>query len=180
MSFSNEKRFWSIGHFGHRKMKDPVLHCLPESRIVNSAFIKWDQKSWWRHQMETFSASLAICAGNSLISSEFPAQRPVTWSFDVFFDLGLNKRLSKQSWGWWFETPSCPLWRYASVYYGVCEHSSPHHMLNALPSRIVMSPSQYAHGFIMTPCRAFFPQNDKIIRIKRRFMRRIIILERAS
>ena len=37
---------------------------------------------------------------------EFPAQRPVTWSFDVFFDLRPNKRLSKQPWGWWFETPS--------------------------------------------------------------------------
>ena len=42
---------------------------------------------------------------------EFPPQRPVTRSFDVFFDLRLNKRLSKQSCGWWFETPSRPLWR---------------------------------------------------------------------
>ena len=42
---------------------------------------------------------------------EFPAQRPMTRSFDVAFDLRLNKRLSKQSWGWWFETQSCPLWR---------------------------------------------------------------------
>ena len=41
---------------------------------------------------------------------EFPPQRPVVWSFDLFFDLLLNKRLSKQSWGWWFETPSCSLW----------------------------------------------------------------------
>ena len=46
------------------------------------------------------------------IPGEFPAQRPVTRSFDVFFDLGLNKRLSKQSWGWWFETPSRSLWRH--------------------------------------------------------------------
>ena len=44
-----------------------------------------------------------------------PAQRPVTRSFDVFFDLRLNKRLSKQSWGWWFETASCPLWRHRNV-----------------------------------------------------------------
>ena len=43
---------------------------------------------------------------------EFHAQRPVTRSFDVFFDLRLNKRLSKQSWGWWFETLSRPLWRH--------------------------------------------------------------------
>ena len=49
----------------------------------------------WRHQMETFSALLAICAGNSPVSGEFPAQRPVTLSFDVFFDLRLSKRLSK-------------------------------------------------------------------------------------
>ena len=44
--------------------------------------------------METFSASLAICAGNSPVTGEFPEQRPVTWSFDVFFDLHMNKRLS--------------------------------------------------------------------------------------
>ena len=50
--------------------------------------------------------------GISPVSGEFPAQRPVTRSFDVFFDLYLNKRLSKQSWGWWFETPSRPLWRH--------------------------------------------------------------------
>ena len=45
----------------------------------------------------------------------FPAQRPVARSSDVFFDLRLNKRLSKQSWGWWFETLSCPLWRHCNV-----------------------------------------------------------------
>ena len=68
--------------------------------------------TWWRHQMETFSALLAICAGNSPVPCEFPAQRPVTSGFDVFFDLRLNKRLSKQSRGWWFETLLCPLWRH--------------------------------------------------------------------
>ena len=47
--------------------------------------------------METFSASLAICAGTSPVPGEFPVQKPVTRSFDVFFDLRLNKRLSKQS-----------------------------------------------------------------------------------
>ena len=72
--------------------------------------------TWWRHQMETFSALLALCAGNSLITGEFPTQRPVTRSLDVFFDLCLNKRLSKQWWGWWFETPSCPLWRHCNEY----------------------------------------------------------------
>ena len=71
--------------------------------------------SWWRHQMETFSALLAICAGNSPVPGEFPAQRPVTQSFNVCFDLRLNKRLSKQSWGWWFETLSRQLWRHSNV-----------------------------------------------------------------
>ena len=62
--------------------------------------------------METYSALLAICAENSPVPGEFTAQRPVTRSFDVFFDLRLNKRLSKQSWGWWFETLSHLLWRH--------------------------------------------------------------------
>ena len=66
--------------------------------------------SWWRHQIETFSALLALCAGNSPVTGEFPAQRPVTRSFDVFFDVRLNQQLSKQLRRRWFETPSRSLW----------------------------------------------------------------------
>ena len=44
----------------------------------------------WCHKMKTFSALLAFCAGNSPVTGEFPAQRPVTRSFDVFYDLRLN------------------------------------------------------------------------------------------
>ena len=47
--------------------------------------------TWWRHQMEIFFALQVICAGNSPVTGEFPAQRPVTRSFDVFFDLRLNE-----------------------------------------------------------------------------------------
>ena len=47
---------------------------------------------------------------------EFPAHRPVPRSFDVFFDFSLNKRLSKQSWGWWSETPPRSLWRQCNVH----------------------------------------------------------------
>ena len=65
--------------------------------------------------MKTFSALLALCAGNSSVTGEFPTQRPVTRTFGVFFDLCLNRRLSKQWWGWWFETPSRPLWRHCNV-----------------------------------------------------------------
>ena len=53
-------------------------------------------------------------AGNSPVTGEFPAQRPVTRSFDVFFDLCLNKSFSKQSWDWWFEMPSHSLWRHGN------------------------------------------------------------------
>ena len=67
--------------------------------------------------MKTFSALLAICAGNSPVPGEFPTQRPVARSFDVFFDLRLNRRLNKQSWGWWFETLSRSLWRHHNAYY---------------------------------------------------------------
>ena len=62
--------------------------------------------------METFSALLAICAGNSPVPGEFPTQRPVTRIFDVYFDLRPNKQLNKQLWGWWFETLAPPLWRH--------------------------------------------------------------------
>ena len=67
---------------------------------VNKRLVLKLVRTSWCHQMETFSASLALC-----VTGEFPSQRPVTRSFDVFFDLCLNKRLSKQPWGWWFETP---------------------------------------------------------------------------
>ena len=65
--------------------------------------------TWWCHQMETFSALLAFCVGNSPVTGEFPAQRSATRNFDIFFDQRLNKRLSKQWRGWWFVTPSCSL-----------------------------------------------------------------------
>ena len=66
--------------------------------------------------MDTFSALLATCAGNSPVTGEFPVQRPLMRIFYVFFDLCLNKRLSKQSWGWWFETPSSQLWHHCNVF----------------------------------------------------------------
>ena len=46
-----------------------------------------------------------------------PSLRSVTRSFDVFFDLCLNKLLSKKSWGWWFETPSSSFpWIWLTVF----------------------------------------------------------------
>ena len=53
-------------------------------------------------------------SGNSPVTGEIPAQRPVTRSFDVFFNLRLNKCLSKQPRRRWFETPSCSLGRHCN------------------------------------------------------------------
>ena len=70
--------------------------------------------SWWRHQIETFSALLAFVRGIHRIHRWIPvSQRPVKRCFDVFFDLCM--KLSKQWWDWWFETPSCSLWRHCYV-----------------------------------------------------------------
>ena len=81
-----------------------IRFILPYEVIAQSCY------ACWRHQMETFSALLAIFAGNSPVPSEL--QRPV--SFHVFVGLPLNKPLSKQWWGWWFETLSPPLWRHCN------------------------------------------------------------------
>ena len=72
----------------------------------------YDDVIKWKH----FPRYWPFWAGNSPITGEFPSQRPVTRRFDVFLDLRLNKRLSKQSWGWWFETPPCPLWRHCNEF----------------------------------------------------------------
>ena len=93
-----------------------ITHLKIRCRNMNVLATDPFRRSPWRHEMETFSALLAICAGNSPFPGEFPTQRPVTRSFDVFFDLRLNKRLSKQSWGWWFKTPSRPLWCHRNDY----------------------------------------------------------------
>ena len=74
---------------GDRKLRNPISMLRKEEAETPIA--------WWRHQMETFSTLLGICAGNSPVNDEFPTQRPVMRSSDVFFDLRLNKRLSTQS-----------------------------------------------------------------------------------
>ena len=61
-----------------------------------------------------FRALLAFCAENSPVTGEFPTQRPVTRSFDVFFDLGMQQQLSNQWRRQWFETPWRSLWRHCN------------------------------------------------------------------
>ena len=82
--------------------------------------IRWPSCDIWccnvdimTSSMETFSDLLALCE-NSPVTGEFPSQRPLTRSLDVFIDLRLNKRLSKPSRRQWFETQSRPLWRHCN------------------------------------------------------------------
>ena len=140
MTSSNENIFHDTGHLcgefsGHRWI--PLPSQRPVTRSINIFFdLRLNKRlnkqpwgwwfgrhrahydvtimTWWRHQMETFSALLSICAGNSPVPGEFPTQRPVTRSFDIYFHLRPDTRLSKQSRGWWFETLSHSLWRHCN------------------------------------------------------------------
>ena len=102
-------RYRSVGSIYYRRWSEGLFYLgwctqcwisyhLSSGHLRSCHSNKSIYKSWWRHQMETFSALLVLCAGNSLVTGEFPSQRPR--SFDVFFHLCLNKRLSKQSRGW--------------------------------------------------------------------------------
>ena len=107
-----------------------------------------------------FRVTGPLC-GNSLVTSKFPSQWPVTRSFDVFLDLRLNKRLSKQLWGWWFEMPSHSLWHHCKevdingmiclkAYY--IYHKAPTPplpSLSALPGLWVCRPHQVEMGFFL-------------------------------
>ena len=77
---SSPRRVLTTGHRHQYPLKP--LRCL---------FLPGTDVTWWRHQMETFSMPLAICAGNSPVTGEFPTQRPVTRSFKVFFDVAWIK-----------------------------------------------------------------------------------------
>ena len=105
--------------------------CWPHCRGKYNADFKLQPCNWgevwvrihddvlkWKH----FPRNWPFVRGNSPVPGEFPTQRPVTRNFDVFFDLRLNKRLSKQWWGWRTETLSCPLWRHCHV---SCDMLSP-------------------------------------------------------
>ena len=85
----------------------PVIHILgiKPARINSIPYMMTSSNG------NIFRVTGPLC-GEFTGPGEFPAQRPVTRSFDVFFHLRLNKRLSKQPWGWWFETPGWSLWRH--------------------------------------------------------------------
>ena len=94
----------TVSHWLGANLESALLYVLFCTQAYSTTYNAFNGiiPSWWRHPMEIFSALLAICAGNSPVTGEFPPQMPLTRSFDVFVDL----RLNKQSWGWWFETSS--------------------------------------------------------------------------
>ena len=108
----------------------------------------------WRHQMETFSALLTLCAGNLPVAGEFSSQRSVTRSFDVFFDLHLNKRLSKQSRCRWFQTPPYLLWRHCNG--TIQDHQTVYGRKSIFTSMVSSGSYQYhlIRTNIFTPCIA--------------------------
>ena len=79
---------------------------IPHDVVAHDDVIKWNISHIIGPLCEEFTSP-----------REFPAQRPVTRSFDVFFHLRPNKRLSKHSWGWWFETLSRSLWHHCNDRY---------------------------------------------------------------
>ena len=131
--------------------------------------------------METFSVLLALCAGNSPVPGEFPAQRPVTRSFDVFFDLRPNKPLSKQWWGWWFEMPLSPLWRhcndiisyplFADADTGIYPHAASqyHAPPKAKRGMAMLSVDKFPYPRKQTMGNEFIPCSSNICDILKRF-----------
>ena len=98
--------------FGH--IQNTATIVVRYQLILSTAFKMLHWQCMRRHQMETFSSVLALCAENSPATVEFPTQRPLTMSFAVFLDLSLNKLLSKQSRRGWFDTLSRSLWRHSN------------------------------------------------------------------
>ena len=100
----------------HRWQRSWPLECPGPSMLntyLKSSIMDQDMAVYFvRNKMETFSALLDLCAGHSPVPGEFPTQRSVARSFDVFSDLRLNKCLSKHSRRWWLETPSRSLWHH--------------------------------------------------------------------
>ena len=91
--------------------KDGTYNLVHMSHTVYVTLIPW-----WRHQMGTFSALLAICAGHSPVTGEFPAHSPVTRSMFVLICAWINGSVNNGEAGD-FETPSRPLWRHCNVDY---------------------------------------------------------------
>ena len=117
--------YWSI--YSHEISKHILFWKCVKRFLISKKIVRQIAKQNVLISFNSVHATLMIMSSNGNIfrvtgplcgeftgPGEFPTQRPVTRSFDVFFDLRLNKRLSKQPWGWWFETPSWSSWRHCN------------------------------------------------------------------
>ena len=121
------------GITGHNELK---CHQFMHLQAIDKIFRHYSPDAWLSTDHDVFASPTALAAYNDDVIKwkHFPryrpfhrSQRPVTRSFDFFFDLRLNKRLSKQWWGWWFETLPRPLWRHSKVFiylYACCLNAS--------------------------------------------------------
>ena len=132
----------NIRHFADEISK--FIHCM--NSIVFWLSLYSHKLVWWRHQMETFSALLTLCLGNSLVTK---GQWRGLW---FFFYLSLNKPLSKQLWGWWFEMPSRSLWRHCN---GVFHQNRPYlHVL------VVSTGQPLIRSVILYSCNSNIQEKD--------------------
>ena len=135
----NRQSYWLIALFSRKAFEASVaMQHASRHFLITSVYTDWKSfifqvtREHGADMMTSSNGNISrvtgpLC-GNSPVPGEFPSQRPVTRSFGVFFDLRLNKRLRKQSWGWWFETPSRSLWRHCNEIYqeSLCKGEEPH------------------------------------------------------
>ena len=115
------RRHWNGAGRGNPSLRKTKLLCLTADNLATqhhkNLIIMMTSSNG-----SIFRVTGPLC-GEFTGPGEFPAQRPVTRSFDVFFDLRVNKRLSKQPRGWWLETPSWSLWRHRNDDLNLPEYS---------------------------------------------------------
>ena len=108
------QNFETIGQSQRILWANEISRCLSFLRLL------WQWQSQTVHVYVVYMMTssnwknfrVLVGGWDSPVTGEFPSQRPVTRGVDAFFDLRLNKRLSKPSGRWWFETPSRSLWRH--------------------------------------------------------------------
>ena len=124
-----------------------------ERQKINTKTEVWYNANLWKWiSMMTSSNGNIFRVTGTLWTGEFPSQRPVTRSFDVFFDLRLNNRLSKQLRPRWFETPSCSLWGRCNgmetlflkaLYEGNSPVTVTHRLFVCLPGQVIEQTSRW-------------------------------------
>ena len=85
--------------WGHMCVNVSQFACFSTDRSKHDDVIKWKHFRVTGHLCGEFTGRRWI-----------PRTKASDAELSCFLWSALNKRLSKQWQGWWFETPSCPLW----------------------------------------------------------------------